>query len=210
MAELAAVRIAERVDEQARVARLPRLRGLADDTSRKVAQQYEASPYPRWTRLGMGLREGELRADLGTYFPSARLAFMDRPFEVLVAGCGTGATAIQMALGCGKNAQVLALDLSAPSLAYAWRMADRFGASNIKFMQADINEIGSMPDMAARFHMIECVGVLHHMADTFEGWRRLTKCLAPGGIMRIALYSARRVPDHRVARRPCLSWTRMR
>jgi hypothetical protein len=38
--------------------------------------------------------------------------------------------------------------------------------------------------------MIECGGVLHHMADPFEGWRSLIKCLKPGGIMRIGLYSS--------------------
>ena len=37
--------------------------------------------------------------------------------------------------------------------------------------------------------MIEAVGVLHHMADPFAGWRALLKCLAPGGFMRLGLYS---------------------
>jgi len=32
--------------------------------------------------------------------------------------------------------------------------------------------------------------VLHHMADPFAGWRALTACLLPGGVMRVSLYSA--------------------
>lgn len=190
LADAVGSHVAAYVDEQARMARLPRLGDLADDTSRKVALQYEAAPYPRWTRLALNQKDGEFRADMGQYFKPEQLAFMDQPFAVLVAGCGTGAGAIQLALGHGSNAQILALDLSASSLAYGWRMADRFGARNVKFMQADIQQIGSFPELHSRFQIIECAGVLHHMADTFAGWRALMQCLAPGGLMRIALYSA--------------------
>ena len=160
------------------------------DTSRRVAAQYETAPYPRWTRLGMSLREGELRRSLEAYFKPSHLAFMDHPFEVLVAGCGTGMDAIQLALGYGQSARVVALDLSLASLAYASRMADRLGARNIQFMQADIQELGEISQFLSRFRVIECSGVLHHMADPFQGWRSLNKCLAAGGIMRIGLYSS--------------------
>ena len=190
LAEAVARRVDEYADEQARMARMPRIGHVANATSRKVAAQYESAPYPRWTRLGMNVREGQFRRSLGQYFKPDQLAFMDHPFEVLVAGCGTGMDAIQIALGYGPNAQVLAIDLSAASLAYASRMADRFGAANVRFMQADINEIGTIPEFLSRFRMIECGGVLHHMADPFEGWRSLLKCLAPGGVIHIALYSA--------------------
>ena len=115
---------------------------------------------------------------------------MSKPFEVLVAGCGTGLGAIQMALGYGANARILAIDLSAASLVYAWRMADRFGVRNIQFMLADIHELAGIAEMLSHFQVIECTGVLHHMADTFAGWRALMKCLAPEGIMRVAIYSA--------------------
>jgi SAM-dependent methyltransferase/tetratricopeptide (TPR) repeat protein len=183
-------RVEEHVDEQARMARIPRLGSIADETSRKVALQYESAPYPRWTRLGMSMREGGFRRSVGQYFKPEQLAFTRQPFEVLVAGCGTGMDAIQVALGYGTNAQVLALDLSAASLAYASRMADHFGAKNITFVQADIGEIGGLSEFRSRFRIIECGGVLHHMADPFQGWRALIQCLAPQGLMRISLYSA--------------------
>jgi SAM-dependent methyltransferase len=190
LGEAIARRVGDHVDEQARIARIPRRGSLADDTSRKVALQYESAPYPRWTRLGLSMRGDEFRQSIAQYFEPGRLAFTQQPFDVLVAGCGTGLGAIQIALGFGANARVLALDLSAASLAYASRMAERFGASNITFMQADIREIGEFSDFLSRFRVIDCTGVLHHMADTFAGWRLLLKCLAPGGLMRIALYSA--------------------
>jgi SAM-dependent methyltransferase/tetratricopeptide (TPR) repeat protein len=190
LSEAIARRVADHVDEEARRAQIPRRGSLADDTSRKVALQYESAPYPRWTRLGMSMRGEEFRQSIAQYFEPGRLAFADRPFEVLMAGCGTGLSAIQVALGFGANAQVLGLDLSSASLAYASRMAERFGAGNITFVQADIREIGELPDFRSRFRVIDCTGVLHHMADTFAGWRALLACLAPGGLMRIALYSA--------------------
>ncbi len=185
-----AQRLAGYTAERARAARIPRLGRVADATSCKVALQYESAPYPRWTRLGMNLRQGEFRQVLAQYFRADQLGFMQQPFEVLVAGCGTGKDAIQVALGYGPNARVLALDLSASSLAYASRMADQFGVRNVEFIQADILEIGGAPDFHSRFRIIECGGVLHHMADPLQGWRSLIGCLAPGGLMRIALYSA--------------------
>jgi len=37
--------------------------------------------------------------------------------------------------------------------------------------------------------LIEASGVLHHMADPFEGWRILLALLRPSGIMHLGLYS---------------------
>lgn len=190
LSDVIADHVAQQVDEEARLARLPRLGAPRDDTSRRVAVHYEANPYPRWTRLGMNLRPDEFRRNLAQYFHPDKLTFMDRPFEVLIAGCGTGMHAIQAALLYGPNAHVLGLDLSAPSLAYAWRMADHFAVTNVSFVQADLQRLESVPDFLSRFRVIECVGVLHHLADPFQSWRSLIPCLAPGGLMMIGLYSA--------------------
>jgi SAM-dependent methyltransferase len=55
----------------------------------------------------------------------------------------------------------------------------------------DISGVRSFePSWSGRFSVIECCGVLHHMADPFAAWRDLLACLAPGGIMLIGLYSA--------------------
>jgi SAM-dependent methyltransferase len=114
---------------------------------------------------------------------------MDEPFIVLIAGCGTGHQAVHWALNA-KNAQVTAVDLSASALAYACKMAERYGTGNVEFQQADIQNLPSTPGVAGRFHVIECLGVLHHMADPFAGWRALIDCLAPRGKLLVGLYSA--------------------
>lgn len=165
---------------------LERIGAVAEETSRRVAAQYEHAPYPRW--LGLNLpRGGVMRSILSTHVAVDRLAFMDRPFDVLIAGCGTGQQAIQAAAAYGPNARLMAIDLSAASLAYAQRMAHRLGFDGIRFVQADILELDQLP---GSFDIIECVGVLHHMADPLAGWRALCRKLKPGGLMQIALYSS--------------------
>jgi SAM-dependent methyltransferase len=66
-------------------------------------------------------------------------------------------------------------------------MAEALGISNLHFAIGDILRLDETED---RYDVIECVGVLHHMADPFEGWRALVRRLRPGGLMLIGLYSA--------------------
>ncbi|HJU33248.1 MAG TPA: class I SAM-dependent methyltransferase, partial [Hyphomicrobiaceae bacterium] len=181
-------RLAAERDERERARGLSRLGVIADDTSRKVAQFYEASPYPRWSSMVV---QRNYQATLAHFLGRDATTFMAQPFEVLIAGCGTGLQAIQSAINYGPNARMLAIDLSAASLGYAARMAEAFGVGNIAFAQGDLQQAETFgPQFAGRFQLIEAVGVLHHMADPFAGWRELLKCLAPGGLMRVGLYSA--------------------
>jgi len=182
--------VVDAADERERRMRLPRLGVIAEPTAREVAQQYEANPYPRWTSVGL-LTPARLRRGLTHYFAADELAFLDRPFEVLIAGCGTGQQAVQAALAYGPEARVLAIDLSAASLAYAARMAERLGATNIAFAQADLQTLHEADlQLVGRFQVIECTGVLHHLAEPFRGWHALLACLAKGGLMLVGLYSA--------------------
>ena len=53
-------------------------------------------------------------------------------------------------------------------------------------MQADILDLGKLNK---QFDIIESGGVLHHMNKPIAGWKVLTECLKPGGLMKIGLYS---------------------
>lgn len=156
-----------------------------DDVSRRVARQYEEAPYPRWEDVELpdaGWFSGQLRRIV----PDHSLAFLDGDFDVLIAGCGTGRQAVHSTNGFGSQARVTASDLSAASLAYAKRKTDSLGVPNLTFRQQNILDLDPA---GSQFDVIECLGVLHHMADPFEGWRKLLACLKPGGLMQIALYS---------------------
>jgi 2-polyprenyl-3-methyl-5-hydroxy-6-metoxy-1,4-benzoquinol methylase len=105
--------------------------------------------------------------------------------DMLFAGCGTGRFTLELARRYPAQSR-LAIDLSRAALAYAARKAAEAGTV-VDFAQADILRL---PETKKRFSMIECSGVLHHMADPFTGWRALAACLLPGGVMRVSLYSA--------------------
>lgn len=158
---------------------------IADATSQIVQSQYEEHPYPRWLNLP---RYGKVRLDVllcKNYPHFTPPDFFNGPIRMLVAGCGTGQEPIAVALD-RENIEIVAVDLSRRSLAYAVRMARKLDVHNIRFLQADIL---TLPRLEERFHVIQCAGVLHHMKDPLQGWRVLADLLPPGGIMKIGLYS---------------------
>ena len=172
--------------EAAHAASLRRLTAVTDETSRRVADQYTYDPYPRWLCL-QAPQPGSAKDRMRGHFSADALAMIDGPCDVLIAGAGTGRQAVHTAIGYGNGTRVLAIDLSAPSLAYGARMAEALGVSNLRFA---IGDILCLDETADRFDVIECVGVLHHMIDPYEGWRLLLDRLRPGGLMLIGLYSA--------------------
>ena len=104
--------------------------------------------------------------------------------EILSAGCGTGQLALEIAQSV--TARVLAIDLSLSSLGYAGRKARELGLTGIEFAQGDLLELGAI---GRSFDVVECSGVLHHLADPFAGWRLLLSLLRPGGFMVVGFYS---------------------
>lgn len=156
---------------------IPVLSPIVDDVSLKVQAQYEENPYPRWRYINKGVLKGVL--------DGAGLRPGDTRYEILVAGCGTGRHPLMVAQSFVKS-DVLAVDLSRASLAYAARKTREMGVGNLRFMQADILELERL---GRRFDIIESAGVLHHMDDPEAGWRVLAGLLKPGGHMFIGLYS---------------------
>lgn len=187
LAELVRRQVDDVAEERRLAAAIPVLTAIDDRVSRAVGAQYEDHPYPRWERIARTGAPQTLAKYLGRVLPFAglNLALPDQP-EILIAGCGTGEQSIRTALDI-RGSRILAVDLSRASLAYALRMTRRLGIANIDYAQADILRLGGID---RRFDMIECAGVLHHMADPLEGWRVLTDLLRPGGVMMIGLYSA--------------------
>jgi len=160
---------------------------ITDDTSLAVMKQYEESPYPRWVNLGLRQKPAsisQLTQELGLKLTSGDITKVMAP-HILVAGCGTGQHSISTARKFAA-CNVLAIDLSKSSLAYAQRKTQELGISNIKYLQADILNLKALNKS---FDIVESTGVLHHMENPIEGWRALADSLNEGGLMRIALYS---------------------
>ena len=166
---------------------IPLLENVTDKVSSKVQEQYELSPYPRWVNLRLHLKP----VSISKVISEMKLKIFDNKIknvkmpDILVAGCGTGQHSIETAAKF-KDSKVLAVDLSTSSLSYAKRKTEELSIKNIDYMQADILDLGKL---GKQFDIVESVGVLHHMADPVAGWRILTNCLKPGGLMKIGLYS---------------------
>jgi tetratricopeptide (TPR) repeat protein/SAM-dependent methyltransferase len=172
------------MEEEAFKQKIATIGVIADKTSRLVQSQYEENPYPRWLSVPRDKRRN-LKLIVKQLFPDfTPPAFLDGPVQMLIAGCGTGKHPIQTA--SYGNVEITAIDISKSSLAYGMRMARKHGVNNVQFMQADILQLAKLNK---RFHIIESVGVLHHMEDPLAGWQVLCDLLVEGGLMSIGLYS---------------------
>gem|GEM_PF-323189 len=189
--ELIAVTVRQPLEEIEIARGLPVLGAVTDPTSLRVRAQYEENPYPRWMALPKP-REGGLahllarvlhRDPTGLVRDSAGL-------RILSAGCGTGQEALALA-GLEPNAGICAVDLSAASLAYGQRKAASLGLDNVEFFQGDLLQLPAVHEqVAGPFDCIASSGVLHHLHNPLQGWQALVQVLRPGGLMKVALYSA--------------------
>jgi Flp pilus assembly protein TadD/SAM-dependent methyltransferase len=190
--------VREPLQEQEIRQSIPALTAIDDEISKKVRDQYEEMPYPRWLKAAPVGRPVTLGWYLRNQFPQATIVEFPsgHSLDVLIAGCGTGQHAIETGRRLA-GANVLAVDLSLTSLSYAVRKTRELGLQNIAYAQADILKLGAI---GRRFDLIESSGVLHHLADPAQGWRVLLSLLKPGGFMHIGLYSAIARGDIRLAR----------
>ena len=85
---------------------------ITDKTSKKVKQQYEENPYPRWIsshfRL-FPLSIAEVIAETKLRVNNLSIKKINEP-KVLIAGCGTGQQSVYAA-SLYKNSKILAIDL---------------------------------------------------------------------------------------------------
>ena len=146
---------------------LERIGTIDDPISKLVRDQYLENPYPKWRYTDFMPEEYRI----------------GKPSRVLIAGCGTGQQVISASQY--KDAEITAIDLSDASVAYAKQKADEYGM-NVRFIVMDLLNVELLQQ---QFDIIECGGVLHHMADPERGLSALCKVLAPGGQMKLGLYN---------------------
>lgn len=112
-----------------------------------------------------------------------------RGFRVLVAGGGTGDATIFMAEQLkSTDAEIVHLDLSSASIAIAKQRAAIRKLTNIRWVQ---DSILNLPELGlGQFDYINCVGVLHHLADPDAGMVALKSVLKERGAIALMLYGA--------------------
>ena len=185
--EVKARLVGEPLAEKLIAQNMPALSNVNDEVSRKVREQYEENPYPRWVKLAIPSKSksvAEVCNEAKLQLHSENIKSVFSP-SILIAGCGTGQHSIETA-SLIANCTVTAIDLSLASLAYAQRKTSELGTTNIEYLQADIL---NLRELGQEFDIIESGGVLHHMDDPMAGWRVLVDLLKTGGLMKIGLYS---------------------
>ena len=158
---------------------------ISDDISKKVKEQYEENPYPRWrysTRIPTTNFLSLLNYDIRPNKFISPNKF-NNP-KILIAGCGTGKQLNNIL--ARENSNVVAFDLSLSSLAYAKRKIDEVGSKKIEFLHGDILQLNKLN---RKFDIIECMGVLHHMENPVKGLNILKNLLEPHGVLKLGLYS---------------------
>ena len=161
------------------------------NTNTEVREQYEAMPYPP---RDPAEERKELRRTwlddlpmINHYCFGGNENFRDR-FRVLVAGGGTGDATIFMAEQLREtNAEIIHLDFSAASIAIAQQRAAIRGLNNIRFVHDSILNLPNLD--VGKFDYINCVGVLHHLADPDAGMNALLAVLKEAGALGLMVYA---------------------
>lgn len=110
------------------------------------------------------------------------------PFRVLVAGGGTGDSAIALAEQLREfHAKIVYLDMSLSSMQVAQERAKIRNLDNIEWIHNSLLELPHMD--IEKFDYINCSGVLHHLQSPSDGLKALKSVLKPQGAMCIMLYA---------------------
>ena len=202
----------------AHAATLPAATPRLPAQSESVATFYNATLYPAWhapetfgflpCTIGERIRR---QVPVGFTWPHEGL---DR-HQVLVAGSGSGHQVAQL-LVTYTACDVTCIDLSANSLAYAEQQLGRClprEMHRIRSLTADLSALPVSCDRAGndggndggegggggggggtalgrRFHLVCCIGVLHHVHEPAAALVRLVRSsLLPGGLLQLATYS---------------------
>ena len=183
--DLIAIHIKEPLDEIKLANSIKSFDKITDSVSKKVREQYEEHPYPRW-RYTNKYSHANFLFQLNEEIKPNRIEHSNKFVNpnVLIAGCGTG----QHIASAERylNANILGIDLSLKSLAYAKRKILELDFKNIEFLHADILQL---KNLNKKFDVIECVGTLHHMKDPIKGLKILLDLLKPNGFLKLGLYS---------------------
>ena len=150
-----------------------------------ISKFYSLNPYPLWKQVdALMFKDSICRDRVLSALPGAFNA--DNVESVLVAGCGTGQEAVIYSL-LFPGAKVFAVDLSATSLHYAERLAERYRVCNLNFRRSDLLDL--TPEQGS-YDLVVSTGVLHHLESPLQGLKVLSGLRTPGGFLKIGLYSA--------------------
>ncbi len=165
----------------------------SDELVASVLDAYEKRPYPAEDERVLSDKGWKL-APLGWWNGVGRLAEgTDGVTKVLVAGCGTGNEAFNVARAL-PQAQVVGVDFSEKAIQIANRWREASGIENVSFHQTDLTAI-DLPEQLSEhgpFDLISCHGVISYIPSADKALSNFNAMLAEDG----ALYLGCNGPAH--------------
>ena len=163
---------------------------LDSDHLPEVREQYERLPYPPCDPEDDNRRLVTTWLDdlpMVNHYCFGGAQSFARGFRVLVAGGGTGDGTIYLAEQLrATDAEIVHLDLSEASINIARRRAEIRKLENIRWVH---DSLLSLPRLGlGEFDYINCVGVLHHLADPDAGLEALLSVKKPSGALGVMVY----------------------
>ncbi|GFO69385.1 SAM-dependent methyltransferase [Geomonas limicola] len=154
--------------------------------SETVRRHYELYPYPQYPLLASVRRCDTYASNLSAIWSRFNGELPHKAARrILIAGCGSFAP---YPFGLANPAtEITALDLSTRSLGRARLHCLLHGVRGVEFRAGDLCDPATL---TGEYGLIDAYGVLHHLADPAAGLRALAARLAPGGIMRVMVYSS--------------------
>ncbi|HJL16869.1 MAG TPA: class I SAM-dependent methyltransferase [Sandaracinaceae bacterium LLY-WYZ-13_1] len=151
--------------------------------ARAIEDHYDRYPYPEGDTLEVPTPPAHVAGTL-SFLARRRAAdaLSTRP-RIWVAGCGTlQAATVGLTF---PEAEVLATDVSTRTLERAAARAEAAGARQVRFERRDLRD----PPGPARFDLVICTGVVHHLADPARGLAHVRAALAPNGLLQLMVYN---------------------
>jgi SAM-dependent methyltransferase len=155
-----------------------------------VRAQYESFPFPfrrpEDEKQRLVVSEVDRLSKIDHICFSGRRDF-ERPMRILVAGGGTGDALVYLAEQLRDcPAELFYVDISAASMAMAKARMEVRGLTCSRWVHGSLLDLS--PDDLGVFDYINCIGVLHHLADPEAGLSCLKGVLADDGAMGLMLY----------------------
>jgi len=150
-----------------------------------VRTHYELYPYPCYPLLASVRRCDTYALNLDALWARFNGSLPPREAQrILIAGCGSFSP-YPFSLA-NPRSDITALDLSGQSLRRARLHCLIHGRTNVTWRCGDLMD---SPVTDGQFGLIDAFGVLHHLEDPLAGLKTVAQRLAPGGIVRLMVYS---------------------